>query len=436
MKKSVLILLLLAIFSSQPLFADRYTDMAQQMLEWMKQGQADSILAHSTPQVKAAMPATTLQGLWNTVAQQMGELKTQKPWKQTTMQGFQILQSILVFERSSICIQVVLDENLLLAGLRYVPAPAEETAPQEEKTEQETTLANNDAFSEREIVIANGKVSLPGTLTLPRKTTGKVPAVVLVHGSGPNDRDETMGPNKPFRDLAHALAAKGIAVVRYDKRTKVYGQKTAEVSDGKLTLDAEYVDDAVQALRQMAAIEEVDSNRLFVLGHSQGGTLAPRIAIKSFVPVKGIIGMAALARPFWETVNEQLHYILKTSGMTDEKAEKEIKKQLTQMKNALPKEYLASLEEYDPLLAADELGEMPVLFLQGGHDYQVTEADLNLWKSALAENPKAQFQFFPELDHLMRPLQQMAVPADYMAEGKMSNEVIEAIAKFITTQAQ
>src|SRR5437868_1155092 len=76
---------------------------------------------------------------------------------------------------------------------------------------------NRDTFDEREVTVGKGEWELPGTLGLP-KGSGPFPAVVLVQGSGPQDRDETMGVNKPFQDIAWGLASNGIAVLRYDKR--------------------------------------------------------------------------------------------------------------------------------------------------------------------------------------------------------------------------
>ena len=86
------------------------------------------------------------------------------------------------------------------------------------------------SFTETEVTVGSGQWALPGTLTIPRGA-GPFPGVVLVHGSGPNDRDETIGPNKPFRDLAQGLASKGIAVLRYEKRTKFYAEEVIGLVD-------------------------------------------------------------------------------------------------------------------------------------------------------------------------------------------------------------
>lgn len=134
----------------------------------------------------------------------------------------------------------------------------------------------------------------------------KLFCVILVHGSGPHDRDETIGPNKPFRDLAWGLAERGIAVVRYEKRTKAYG--AACVPAGReLDYDTEAVDDAVAIVEQVRALPELAPDSVYVLGHSLGGTLAPRIAGRS-KGLAGIIILAGLARPLEDALEEQFYY--------------------------------------------------------------------------------------------------------------------------------
>src|SRR5690606_33004513 len=142
---------------------------------------------------------------------------------------------------------------------------------------QAPSYADPARFSEREATVGSGTWALPGTLTLPKKE-GKFPAVILVHGSGPNDRDETLGPNKPFRDLAHGLATRGIAVLRYDKRTLVHPKALASEVGAALTLREETIDDALAAAALLRTIPEVDASKIFVVGHSLGGTAIPRIA--------------------------------------------------------------------------------------------------------------------------------------------------------------
>ena len=106
-----------------------------------------------------------------------------------------------------------------------------------------------DSFRERDVTIGGDEWKLPGTLTVP-VGNGPFPAVLLVHGSGPNDRDETVGPNKVFKDLAEGLASRGVVVLRYEKRTRQYSSKT-EAMD-KFTVKEETVDDALRGRRRLA----------------------------------------------------------------------------------------------------------------------------------------------------------------------------------------
>jgi hypothetical protein len=126
----------------------------------------------------------------------------------------------------------------------------------------------------REIHVGVGSPPLQGTLTLP-PGRGQFPAVVLVSGSGANDQNETVGPNHPFLDIAVGLAARGIATLRYDKRTRDYPHSIDPVT---ITPTQEYVPDALEAIHLLEHQPVVNRHQIFVLGHSQGGTYAPLIA--------------------------------------------------------------------------------------------------------------------------------------------------------------
>ncbi|MGN1172895.1 MAG: alpha/beta hydrolase family protein [Muribaculaceae bacterium] len=145
---------------------------------------------------------------------------------------------------------------------------------------------------ERDVEVVTDTFRLPGTFVLPDGVVGKVPCVVFMHGSGPNDRDETIGPNNVFKGLADSLSAKGIASLRYDKRTLVY--RANFVPQGKeANYDFEVIDDAVSAVALARSVPEVDATKVYVVGHSLGAMLAPEIAIR----VKDLAGIVMLAAP-------------------------------------------------------------------------------------------------------------------------------------------
>jgi dienelactone hydrolase len=187
------------------------------------------------------------------------------------------------------------------------------------------THADSSKFEEKEIQIGKGIWQLPGTLSLP-KGAGPFPVVILVHGSRPNDGDETIGPNKPFRDLAHGLASRGIAVLRYEKRTEQHPVVMA-MSVNNITVKEETIDDAVAAVEVLASEKKI--SRIFVLGHSLGGMLLPRIG-KAAPKVAGFISLAGSTRPLEDLVLEQTKYIL--DGKDQDKL-REIERQVAKVKS-------------------------------------------------------------------------------------------------------
>jgi hypothetical protein len=150
-------------------------------------------------------------------------------------------------------IQVAFDPAQRIAGLFFVPYPP-------------PSYVKPNAFRETEVMVGTGEWALAGTLTLPLGPS-VCPAVLLVHGSGPHDRDETVGATKPFRDLAWGLGSQGIAVLRYEKRTKQHAAKLGAIG-GPLTVKDETIDDVLAAVALLRQTEGIETTRIFVLGHS------------------------------------------------------------------------------------------------------------------------------------------------------------------------
>jgi dienelactone hydrolase len=285
-------------------------------------------------------------------------------------------------------------------------------------------------FTSRDVVVGDDQWKLPGTLLVP-SGAGPFPAVVLVHGSGPHDRDETAGGAKPFRDLAEGLASRGIAVLRYDKRNFVH---TAEcVADRQFTMTRETVDDAVRAAALLRTQPGIDPHRIFVLGHSQGGYMIPRI-MKADPKLAGVIVLAGNVRPLEELIVEQTDYLLHLNG--EPTAAQQI--QLDALKRdpwlampGIPEAYKADLKGYNPAELA-KASAVPMLILQGERDYQVTMKDFALWKSGLASRQGVTFQSFPKLNHLFIAGEGKSIPKEYEQPSHVSAEVIDAIAAWIS----
>ncbi|MBI3849342.1 MAG: DUF3887 domain-containing protein, partial [Verrucomicrobia bacterium] len=217
--------------------------------------------------MKNAMPEPKMRETWRSVTEQAGSFKKTLGTRTTQQAGFEMVFVTCEFERAVLDIKVVFNRDHQVTGLWF--SPGQRPAP-----DAAAAVAPN-AVRETEIKVGDGEWALPGTLTLPAKRAGFCPAVVLVHGSGPHDRDETVGLNKPFRDLAWGLAAQGVAVLRYDKATKVFPNRFLSMRG--LTVKEETVDDALNAVARLRITEGIDANRIFVAGHSLGGNIAPRI---------------------------------------------------------------------------------------------------------------------------------------------------------------
>ncbi|MBV8845140.1 MAG: alpha/beta fold hydrolase, partial [Bryobacterales bacterium] len=281
---------------------------------------------------------------------------------------------------------------------------------------------------------------LGGTFTVP-KGKGPFPAVVLVHGPGPNDRDESMRANKVFADIAEGLSSRGIAVLRYDKRTLVYGR---QMSEREFTLREEIIEDALAAAAFLRAQPEIDRGKIYLLGHSLGGYAAPRIA-REDGKFAGVIFLAANARPIQELVLEQTRYLAAAGALSPDEAQKRLDalKIETEKLNALepgkanppvvlglPSAWLLDVKSYDPVAEAARLS-IPLLFLQGGRDFQVGMKDFEQWKSRLGAQPNATFHSYPDLNHLFISGKARSVPAEYLIPGNVSADVIAAIADWI-----
>ncbi|MBR4036904.1 MAG: alpha/beta fold hydrolase, partial [Oscillospiraceae bacterium] len=156
------------------------------------------------------------------------------------------------------------------------------------------------------ILIGEGtKYPLKGVLTLPDNLSVPVPAVVLIHGSGSSNMDEKVGKLTPFKDIAEGLARHGVASIRYDKRSFVHGLKMVRDKNLTITAKEETIDDAVLATQLLKSDSRIDSSKVFVIGHSMGGTLAPRIDAEGG-DYRGLIIMAGTPRRLEDVMKEQL----------------------------------------------------------------------------------------------------------------------------------
>lgn len=406
------------------------TTTATHLLDQLDAGRYAEAEAMFSAQMKAAVPAEKLKAVWESLPAQMGAAGPRGDARTSEADGFRIVVIPLHYANGALQARIALDKDDKIAGFLVQPVAAAPPPPP----------AADASFIEQEFNVppsGTATAPLPGTLTLP-KGSGPFPAIVLVHGSGPQDRDETIGPNRPFLDIARGLAAQGIAVLRYEKRSH------ARPQDFKATfsIDDETTDDAVAAVSALATTNSIDPRHIFLLGHSQGGLLAGRIAKAADGKLAGLVLLAAPARPILDLLAEQNRYMVGLDGTisADEQAH------LTALDAAIaavrgnpdarlmdiPGRFWQQLEQVDPIADARD-SKLPVLLLQGGRDFQVVDADWQRWNNGL-KGERYRFQHYPALNHLGISGEGKGSLEEYARPGHVDAALINDIAQWIKAQ--
>lgn len=396
---------------------------ARKALDLLLGGKYAELTPLFTPQMQKDLPAAALGKLGEQI-QSFGALaKVEDP--QVQKAGANTIAVFPVrFEKQSINARFIVNQSGQVAGMFLLPGEAPWQAPSYSKA---------GSFTERQVTIGSDEWKLPGALTLPNGG-GPFPGVVLVHGSGPNSRDEAVGGTKVFRDLAEGLASRGIAVLRYEKRTMQYRGRMAGLRN--MTVHEETSEDAVRAAELLRGQKEIDPKRVYVLGHSLGGYVAPRIAEEDG-KLAGLILLAANARPLEDVIVEQAEYL--NMPAKDLEGIRAAVKRVKTLEPAdadappllgMPVTYLLDLKGYDPVALAKRVN-VPMLILQGERDFQVTMKDFALWKTGLAARKDVVFKSFPAMNHLFVAGEGKSNEAEYRKPGHVAPEVIDEIAKWL-----
>ena len=330
------------------------------------------------------------------------------------------------FEKMKLDIKITFNDNNKIIGFFFLP---------HKELKKENSLG-------KDLNIKINNIELKGTILVPENETFKK-LVIFVHGSGPNDRDETIFENKPFKDLAESLFTQGIASYRFDKRTL----SNPESFNDKSTIDDEVTNDIINIVAYFKNDSQFSNYEIIVLGHSLGAYLLPRIANKSN-QISKIILLAANSQPLDKLIIEQYEYLYKLTPTQELKdALQEVKEQtallnskvfnLNTTKENLPlnlsANYWKSIIDYKPIKEIQKV-KIPILILQGERDYQVTMKDFKLWKTNLKDNKKASFISYPKLNHLFMSGEKPSDPKEYAIKGIVDEKVIEDIKIFIIQQ--
>jgi uncharacterized protein len=412
--------------------------MARQVVAELSAGKTAAVTARFDENMAAALPGDALAELWSGIEAQIGAFQAQRGVRVEDDGALAVVTVTCAFARADIDVRVVVNGQRRIAGLDVRPAAAgkDYVAP---------PYVHPERYEERGITVGTTPWKLPGTLSVPLHAD-KAAAVVLVHGSGPQDRDETIGPNKPFRDLALGLASAGIVVLRYEKRTRYHGEAVAEAYGDALTVREETIDDALAAVAALRGVPEVDGGRIFVAGHSLGGTVMPRIA-QADPAVHGFVILGGATRPVEDAYLGQLEWVTGLDGKVS-RAERALleraRAQVARVKTlapevpvapadlplAIPQAYWLDLAAHQATTLAAEA--RPILVLHGDRDYQVTAEDFAGYERLLGGKPNATLTRYASLNHLFMAGKGPSSPAEYLQDGHVAGEVIADIAAWIS----
>ncbi len=377
-----------------------------------------------------------LKQAWESVVAEIGEYVGFYSATTEVIDNYLVATVILEFQFNAVIITTTYDSDEKIAGINLNYFTIEKDP------------VSNENFEEHAVTIGE-EYPLDGILTLP-KNAENPPVVLIVHGSGPTDKNGTVFSNTPLQDIAHQLAEQGIASLRYDKRYYSYPEQAA-ILGADLTLEDEVLEDVNYAIDLLSNETRIDSSNIFVLGHSLGGSLAPYIAHSNDV-VKGIISVAGTLRPIYELSYDQNKALAETilNGDYDDATIDTITSQMEQVEidiqilrndlSEIPDDqillgaaagYQKSVKEYAGENYIDDIN-IPTLVLQGSADFQVSATvDYPLWQTALQGNDLAEFHLYENLNHLMMPTSGKQDLSEYEVKNTVSSEVIDDIASFI-----
>lgn len=437
----VLPVLLLAACSQKevvPPAADdvNFEDNALTFVDHLVTSDYDSAVLDYSPEMEKALPIAKLKATWEDTIKDSGAFIAVEKTEKENKDGFQIITVYCAFENNGVSARVAYNESSEVAGLffkYYIPSGIALDLP--------------DDLEEKEIIVGeNTRFPLKGKITSQKDVKSET-AVILVHGSGPQDMDETIFMNKPFRDIAWELAAQGIDVLRYDKRTYSHGSSFTQEDLDTFTVEQETIEDAILAAK---LLKEKGYQNIYLAGHSLGGMLSMRIEKDSGGIFSGIIVLAGSPRTLIDIIIDQNTNSI--AMLTDEKQIEESNKLIdaekdklsvfhswseTELKEntvfGLPGFYAKDLLSFDTAELAREISK-PILILQGSEDFQVfADKDFILWKEALAGFDNAEFILYEGLNHLFMVSQgeNKGTVDEYKIPSTVDKKVMDDIVSFI-----
>ena len=443
MKRLLCILIVAALFILCLASAEA-SPLPQTPLSFMQmlyRGEFQAVFEQSTPDMQAALgSADGFAATWAQLEQSFGAFEEIVSDTAKEQAGMTVGSVVCAYQLVDVTFNVAVTADGLLAGLTVAaakPKAAESTADQTQFVSEPITLRAGEADETQ------------GMLTLPNGE-GPFPVVLMMQGSGPSDMNETAYGLTPFRDIAEGLAQTGIASIRYDKYSFAHADlmQADPALINSFTIEQEYITDARDALALLQADERIGD--IYLLGHSQGAMLVPRVmqelGAESF---QGGIMLAGSPLPLWELQYHQNLALFSQLTPEDRAAAQEaldaetakLSSMLTLSDDELKAMTFFGISAY---YQKDEMSfdaaqtaivlQKPLFIAQGGKDWQVTPADgIELWRAVLADQNFAQYKEYPDMNHMLCDMAGDAAgdASDYQAGETVSKTLIDDIAAWV-----
>lgn len=417
---------------------DQALDMAQQVADALAHEDYAWLVAQFDETMAAQVNEDLLRQAWQAQLEALGPYQRAENAQAAQAQGGYSVQAQLLHQAGQQVLLLTFDEAGKISGMLLRPQP-----------QAQPHQALPQGVTERQVTLFPGEArELGGTLLLPDDPAPGMPAALLMQGSGASDRDETVGPNKPFRDIALALAERGVASLRFDKITYAHPEL---FMGGSYTVEMEYLQPVAEALRVLE--EEAPGHQVFLIGHSQGGMLAPWL-MHNCPQLAGGVLLAGSPRQLWQIQVDQNLAVIDTLPQAQReenlalvRAEVEKAQSLLSLSPqeveqitvfGLPGPYAYSLAQIDAAALARG-NQKPLLILQGQADVQVSLTDFEGWRTALGEGELYTYRLYPNLSHLFTPskpgLTFQEAMAEYMEPMAVDAQALSDIGDWILRQA-
>lgn len=360
--------------------------------------------------------AITLERDWAELTGTYGEYESAKPVHFEANEYYNFMAYKIKFAYLPYIFNVSFNNNGDIVYISFMAAHKMYVAPD---------YVDVSKFVDKKFNTINGMYDLSGILSVPN-LEGKNPLIIIVPEAGPTDKDGSYGENKPYKDLAWGLASNGNLVYRYEKRSNDYGifMLKAKTAYESFTPREDLLDDLYKMIDTLKTLPNVDPERIYILGHGQGGMLCPLIA-KERKDVKGVIMMGANAKPMQENMIDQFEYLTSVTPSKKEEYDEQTinaKRSMNKKLNPLTEHHLMPygvqatywiwLNQYNQVEVAQNL-KKPMLILHGDRDYQTNMENLALWRKSLKKNSNATILDYEKLNHLFYTGESQSTYSEY-----------------------